>query len=289
MNRSTSIEANSVSPSIKIKLVRDEDVVENDHRFLAAKLCVALVDVAAFHRTRVAGLAAVDVGDALGVDGNGTDDRIVFIIFGQPHRRHHYQPVRIQTAGLMCFCTRNINAFGRAFNDVHEHVRVRLLVRCKAAVAFDIGHRSADHKVEPLHLGDEFFQVLVIDGVVLFVDLECYRIKRVECVHPNASLKTRSGQLAEPTLHFVLQHYVVPVHRYMQETVYGVARDVRSGRRKVRLTQRKVIGLGNGVDARADHRMFDDVFDQFAKQKHAERAASERIDVIFAGYNGRFG
>ncbi len=54
-----------------------EHVLDDDHRLLAGVLGVADVDVAVLHRAGVAGLAAVDVGESLGLDRYGADDRIV--------------------------------------------------------------------------------------------------------------------------------------------------------------------------------------------------------------------
>ncbi len=64
--------------------MRNEHVVENDHGFLAGELGVAGIEVTAFHGARVAGLPAIDVGDALGIDRNRADDGIVAILLAQP-------------------------------------------------------------------------------------------------------------------------------------------------------------------------------------------------------------
>ncbi len=70
---------------MKIALPGDEHVVEDDHRLLAGEVRVAGVDVAAVHGARVAGLPAVDVGDARRVDGQRADDGVVLVRRPQAH------------------------------------------------------------------------------------------------------------------------------------------------------------------------------------------------------------
>ena len=60
-------------------LVRDEDVFEDDHRFLAGKLRIAGVDVTVLGTARVAGLPAVNVGDPLGINRHGAGNGIFLV------------------------------------------------------------------------------------------------------------------------------------------------------------------------------------------------------------------
>ena len=49
--------------------------------------------------------------------------------------------------------SRDINAIGGAFDNMDEKIRIGLLVRGFAAVAFDVGHGTADDKIAAVHFG----------------------------------------------------------------------------------------------------------------------------------------
>ena len=127
MKRSTSSGGVLVLAVHEHALPGNEDVVEDDHRLLAGELAVAGVDVAV-HGAGVAGLAAVDVGDAGRVDRQGADDGVVLVRRPEAHRRHHDQPVRIDAAGLVRLGAADVEALVVAARDVHEEIRVGLLV-----------------------------------------------------------------------------------------------------------------------------------------------------------------
>ena len=74
-------------------LVGHEHILNDDHRLLATVLGVADIDIAVFHRPRVARLATVDEGQTRIVDGDRTDDRVILVVFGQPHGRHDQRPM----------------------------------------------------------------------------------------------------------------------------------------------------------------------------------------------------
>jgi hypothetical protein len=119
----------------------------------------------------------------------------------------------------MSFGSGNKNAFLCPLGDMNEQIGIGLFVRRKAPVAFNVGHRAAYHQILLLNLDDEVFEPFVINGLIFFVDLKGRRIKRIERVHPDAALKARPGQLAQPSLHFVLQNDFVPAHRNIKKTI----------------------------------------------------------------------
>jgi hypothetical protein len=74
-------------------LVRYEDLVEDDERFLAGELSVAGVHGTTVDDTRVVGLPPDDVGQARSIDAHGADHRPIAVGFGEPHGRHEDEPV----------------------------------------------------------------------------------------------------------------------------------------------------------------------------------------------------
>jgi TetR/AcrR family transcriptional regulator, cholesterol catabolism regulator len=270
------------------ELIGDENAVQDHHRFLSAKGRVAGIDVAALHRARVARLTPVDVGNAFRLHRDRADYSVCLVIFSKPHSRHHDEPVRIEAARLVGLRTGNVNAFVGPFNHMNEKVRVRLLMRRKAAVAFYISHRTADHEIQSLHFGDEALQAFLIIGLILFVDLERRRIERVECVHPDAALKTRSGKLPEPTLHLVLQNHVIAVHCDVKKTVHTFVREWRNGARKFGFAHREVICFSYRVDTWAYHRVIHGFPDHFAEKVNLKLPVAKGVYVVFGGSNWRF-
>ena len=259
-----------------------EDVVEDDHRLLAAELPVARVDLAALHAARVAGLAAVDVGDARGVDRHGADDRVVLVGLAEAHGRHHEQPVRVDAAGLVGLGAPEVDALRRAPADAHEQVGVGLLVGRLAAVALEVGHGAADDEVAPLHGRDEADEARVVGRAVLLVDLEGDRVQRVDRVHADAALEAGAGELAEPALHLVLQHQVVGAAGHVQEAVDALAGVGRDRRPELRIAHGQVVGLGHRVDRRPDHRVIDRLRHQLAEQEDPQLPAPQALDVLGA-------
>ncbi len=203
--------------------------------------------LAAFHRARVAGLAAVDVGDAGRVDRHRADDRVVLVALAQAHRRHHHHPVRVDAAGLVRLGAADTHAVLGAPGDVHEQVGVGLLVRRLAAVALDVGHRAADHEVLALHVGEEALQPRVVRRAVLLVDLERHRVQRVEGVHAHAALKAGAGELAEAALHLVLRDQVVDAGAHVQEAVDALAGERRNHARQLGVLHRQVVGAATAL------------------------------------------
>ena len=61
-------------------LVGHEHVFDDDHRLLPAVLGVADIDIAVFHRPRVARLPAVDEGQARIVDRDRADNRVILVV-----------------------------------------------------------------------------------------------------------------------------------------------------------------------------------------------------------------
>jgi hypothetical protein len=69
------------------------------------------------------------------------------------------------------------------------HVLISLLMRCLAAVAFDIGHSATDYIALALGHADEIFQKLVVVSAVFFIDFIGDRKQRIQGVHADAALK----------------------------------------------------------------------------------------------------
>jgi hypothetical protein len=262
-----------------------EHVVEDDHRLLATEFPVARIDVAAFHAARIAGLAAVDVGDARCIDRHGTHDRVVLVSRTESHGRHDQQPVRIDAAGLMRLGAADIHALVGTPAHMHEHVGIGLLVRCLAAITFRIGHRPADHEAGALHLRDKIDEAPVITGAVRRVDVESDGMQCIDRIHAHAALEAGTGQLPEPALHLVLQDQVLRTAGHMQKPVDAFAGVRRHGGTKLRIAQRQFVGFSHRIDRRPDERVIDRLVNEFTEQEHAQLSATQTGDVILGAAN----
>ncbi len=91
-------------------------------------------------------------------------------------------------------------------------------------------------------------------------------MQRVERVHADAALEAGAGELPEPALHLVLHHQVGRALGDVQKAVDALAGERRDRRRKLRVAHRQVVGLGHGVDRRANDRVIDRLVDELAKK-----------------------
>jgi hypothetical protein len=82
-------------------LVRHEDFIEDDERFLAGELRIAGIQGAAVDDAGVVGLPPDDVGQPRRIDAHRADDRPIAVGFGQPHGGHEDEPMRM-TAPVWC-------------------------------------------------------------------------------------------------------------------------------------------------------------------------------------------
>src|SRR5690606_35195374 len=113
-------------------------IVEHHQHLLAAVLGVALVDVATLHGPGVAGLTAVDVGNAVGVAGHHPHHRVILVAGGHIHGGHHTDPVGVEAAGHMGLGALHIQTLVGAPGDVHKQVWIRLLGGALAAIALGV-------------------------------------------------------------------------------------------------------------------------------------------------------
>jgi hypothetical protein len=263
--------------------VRDEDVIEDDHRFLPGELGVARVRGSGFRTAGVAGLSAVDVGDARRIGGDRGDHGVVPVGLEQPHRRHRDDPVRVDTPGLVGLRPADGDALGRPRGHPDEQVRVGLPVRRQRAVALDVGHGAPDDQVAPVHRREEGLHPLVVRGAVLLVDLIGDRVEGVEGVHAHASLEARPGDLSELALHLVLQDEVLGVGTDVEEPAHGLPGEGRDDGRELGMGLGEVVGGGDGVDRGPDDRVVDGLVDLLPHQEHPELAAPQALDVLGAG------
>ena len=236
-----------------------------------------------FGAAGVAGLPAVDVGDALGVHGDRTDDGVVLVGGLQPHRRHHDQPVRIQAAGLVRLGATDIDAFGSTTHDMKEEVRIGLLRRRSAAIALHVGHRTANDHVCALHARQELLEPRVVVGPALLVQIVCHRVQRVERIHADAALEARARQLPKTALHLVLHDEIAGARGDMEEAVYAATGEGRDGGSQFGILVREIVSLRDRVDRRPDDGVVDRLFDELAHQIDLQPTTPEAFDVFGAG------
>ena len=118
----------------------------------------------------------------------------------------------------------NVDALLRSLRDPHEHVGIILLMRSLAAIAFNVCHGAADHVAALLRHRDEIQEALVVGSAMRLVNLESYRVQRIEGVHADAALKTGAGELPETALHLVLHDEVFGTLGDVQEAVDAITR-----------------------------------------------------------------
>ena len=190
-------------------LIGDKHVVENHQCLLSAEFGVAHVDAALLHLAGIAGLAAVDHVQPLGVGGAGEGHGVIPVRLAHGDGGHEDVPVAVDGAGLVAFRAADHNAVVAAFHHVDVHIRVGLLMGCLGAVALGVGHGAVHGQIVVLHVDEEFLEVLVIACAALLVDLIGGGVHGVEGVHAHAALEAGGGLLPQQTLHFHLLHQII--------------------------------------------------------------------------------
>ena len=174
--------------------------------------------------------------------------------------------MRIDTTGLVRLGTANENTVLRSLGDSDEQIRIILFMGCLGAVSLDIGHRTTDHEVLPVHLRDERLEASVISSPVRLVDFVRHRVKRVDGIHPHAALKTSTRQLAQLALHLVLHHQILRTGCHVKKSVDALAGKRRNCSRQFRLLPSQIVRPGNRINGRANHRMIDRLINALANQ-----------------------
>mmetsp|Transcript_66387 Transcript_66387/g.158398 ORF Transcript_66387/g.158398 Transcript_66387/m.158398 type:complete len:307 (-) Transcript_66387:716-1636(-) len=121
-------------------------VLKACQRLLAAKLRVALVNVAWLHGAQVAALPAVDVGQPRSIHRHRA--RHGEVLIGHLHLAtwHDDHPVGVEIAGLMCFApSQDDAAVGLSLRNSHKQVRVFLLRWTPAAISLHICHGTSQY------------------------------------------------------------------------------------------------------------------------------------------------
>jgi len=267
-------------------LVGDEHMVQHHQGLLAAELGVAHVDAALLHLPGVTGLAAIDHVQALGVRGAGEGHGIVLVRLAHGDGGHENVPVAVEGAGLVALCAADHDAAGAALHHMDVHIRVGLVMGGLGAVALGVGHGPVHRQVVILDVDQEFFEILMVMGAVLLVDLIGGGIHGVEGVHAHAALEAGGGLLTQQALHLHLFHQIIGGLMEMREAVDLVAGQAGGGGHELLilgvLCQR--VGHGHAVDRGPDHGVIHPVVDLFAEHVHAGVQLSQGIDVLFRGH-----
>mmetsp|Transcript_37338 Transcript_37338/g.81576 ORF Transcript_37338/g.81576 Transcript_37338/m.81576 type:complete len:305 (-) Transcript_37338:443-1357(-) len=186
-----------------------EYIIKNDNQLLPPILSVPLVDLPALQGPGVAGLAAVDVHDALPVHGNSAGDGVVLVLRREALPGHHHHPVGIERARLMDLRPPNHHPVHRPPDHPHEEVRILLLRRAAPAVPLGIGHGPPDHDVSLLRLRNKPAEPCVVLRTTFLVHVIRGCKHRIGGVHTHAPLEARAGDLPQPPLHPILHHDVL--------------------------------------------------------------------------------
>jgi hypothetical protein len=137
-------------------------MIEHHQRLVAAVVHVAPVDGHAFELTRIARLAAHDVGQAFRIAGDRKRNRIVLVFRPHGDGGHGDDLVGIDRAGLMILVAADHDAVLALFHNVQKHIRVLLLMRRERPVAFRVGHGPAAGEVVFLYVRKIFQKALVV-------------------------------------------------------------------------------------------------------------------------------
>ena len=235
----------------------------------------------------VVGLASEDQGDAGRIERDGGDDRVCLIAGLHGLAGHDHDFVAVDGAGLVRLGAANDDAVGSLFDDVGEHIGVRLLAGALRAVAFDIGHAADEHEVFVLDPGQILLQPLEIVRPALLVDLVGGDVERVEGVEADAALETTGGFVADGAQHLNFFDEIVDRLMDVGEAADPVAGEVALGREQVFefRSQRHLVGLGGGVDVRKEGREGAAVGDLFAHEVDVYRLLAQALDVILLGFD----
>ena len=271
-------------------LVGDKDMIQNHQSLLSAELGVAHVDAALLHLAGVAGLAAVDHVQALGVGGAGEGHGVVPVGLAHGDGGHEDMPVGVDGAGLVAFRAADHDTVVPALHHMDVHIRVGLLVGCLGAVALGVGHGAVHRQVVVLDVDEEVLEVLVVVGAVLLVDLVGGGVDGVEGVHAHAALEAAGGLLAQQALHLHLFHQILAGLMEVGEAVDLMTGQAGGSGHQILILGILCQGVGHGhaVDGGTDHGVIHPVVDLLAEHVHAGVQLAQGVDVLFRGHQCHF-
>lgn len=164
---------------------------------MPAERGITHVHGAAFQFSRIAGLAAQNVNDPLGVARDGKRDCIVLVVGAHGQRRHDNDLVRENGAGLVGLGSTHDDPVRAALYHAEEHIGVRLLAGAQATVSFHVGHRTVAHQIVLLDVAKIVHEATVVPGGKSLVHLKGRALQRVEGVPSDAALEAGTGFLAQ--------------------------------------------------------------------------------------------
>ena len=269
-------------------VVRNEYAVEDNENFVAAVYLVANVDVVVlFNLAGVAGLTAVDQGDALGIGRYSEGDRVVLVALAHGDGRHYQNLVRVYKAGLVSLSAGNVYAVSGALYNVQEQIRISLLGRSEGTVALNVGHSAVNCEVLILHAGQELEEVLVVLGAASLVDLVGGGEYSVHSVHAYAALEAGCSLLTEQTLHLNLLDQVVGGLMHVGEAVDLLAGDVGGSSHQILILRvlSQLVGSGEGVQGRTDNRVVNRILYLLAEHIQIEVQLAQGLNVLVFGHH----
>ena len=269
-------------------VVRNEYAVEDNENFVAAVYLVTNVDVVVlFNLAGVAGLTAVDQGDALGIGRYSEGDCVVLVALAHGDGRHYQNLVRVYKAGLVSLSAGNVYAVSGALYNVQEQIRISLLGRSEGTVALNVGHSAVNCEVLILHAGQELEEVLVVLGAASLVDLVGGGEYSVHSVHAYAALEAGCSLLTEQTLHLNLLDQVVGRLMHVGEAVDLLAGDVGGSSHQILILRvlSQLVGSGEGVQGRTDNRVVNRILYLLAEHIQVEVQLAQGLNVLVFGHH----
>ena len=269
-------------------LVGDKHVVEHGEGLHAAELAVAHVQLAALPLAGVAALPPDNHEQPLGVQRHCEGDGVVLIVGAHGLGRHDDDLVAVDDAGLVGLGAAHHHAVLPALHHPQEQVGVGLGVGGLGAVALGVGHGPVHRQVVLLAVEHKLFEVLVVAGAVLLVDLIGGGVFGVERVHPHAALEAGRGLLAQQALHFHLVAQILGGAVNVGEAVDALAGLGGDGGHQLLVLGHlgQVVGHAHGVEGGAEDGVVHRVFHLLAEHIDLHRDFADAFYVLLAGHQG---
>ena len=267
-------------------LVGDKHVVEHGEGLHAAELAVAHVHLAALPLAGVAALPPDDHEQPLGVQRHGKGDGIIPVVGAHGLGGHDNDLVAVDDAGLVRLGAAHHHAVLPALHHPQEQVGVSLGVGGLGAVPLGVGHGPVHRQVVLLTVQHKLFEVLVVVGAVLLVDLIGGGILGVERIHPHAALEAGGRLLAQKALHLHLIAQILGGAVDVGEAVDAPAGLGGDGGHQLLVLGHlgQVVGHAHGVEGGAEDGVVHRVFHLLAEHIDLHRNFADAFNVLLAGH-----
>jgi len=257
---------------------------------MTAELPVADIYFTAFEFARVAGLPAVDVGNAVRVCGRDKGKRVIGVVFGHGDGRHHQNPVRVDGSGLVGLGAAHDNAVFSFFHNMGVQIRIGLTAGRQTAVAFRIGHGAVDNKIFFLHHFKKPDKSIMVLRAEFLIHFERDAVHGIDGIHADTALETGAGFLSQQPLHFYFFDQVFRALMQMAETVYLFSGQMRFRRHQIFMLGALSQGVRHfyGIHGRPDDWMIGGAFHLFTQKVDFQIHFTQAFFVLISGFQSHF-